>query len=170
METEGYRRVVLAHKDRVFSYAAYLLGDSEEARDVAQESLLRLWQHHRSIEEVGAARAWLLRTAHRLCLDRIRVRSSRSVGGPDSLLDLPGEANAEPEHAASSRELSQALLRALESLGARDRAVLLMREVEGMSYQELAMALEVPLGTLKAVLHRARERLRQRLLEAGVRP
>ena len=71
---------------------------------------------------------------------------------------------------AESSELGRALERALGALPAKDRAVIVLREVEGLAYEEIAEILGVPLGTLKARLHRARESLRARLVRAGVTP
>jgi RNA polymerase sigma factor (sigma-70 family) len=172
MKTEGYRRLVLETKDRLFTYAAYLLGDVEEARDVAQEALVRLWEHRGEIVVSASARAWLMRTAHNLCMDRLRLRAGRaSIDLQDEALErMPAGRNGSPERAASSREIGEAITRALGDLGARDRSVLLLREVDGMSYGEIAMMLGLPLGTLKAVLHRAREKLRRLLTQEGVRP
>lgn len=73
MDGDTYRLAVRAHKNRVFSYAARLLADRDDARDVAQEALVRLWEHREKVPEVATARAWLLKTAHRLCVDRVRA-------------------------------------------------------------------------------------------------
>lgn len=73
MDGDTYRQAVLTHKNRVFGYAVRLLGDRDDARDVAQEALMRLWEHREKVPELAAARAWLLKTAHRLCVDRARA-------------------------------------------------------------------------------------------------
>lgn len=169
MNSIVYERVVLAHKDRVFSFAAHLLGDREEGRDIAQESLIRLWTHREQVVE-GAARAWLMRTAHRMCIDRIRQRASRRPADPTALDDLQDRAEDRPDRRASSRQIEDRIYDALAELNPRDRTLLLLREVHGMPYEEMAQTLAVPLGTLKAALHRARERCREALLGAGVRP
>ncbi len=171
MDAEAYRKVVQGAKDRVFGYAARLLGDREEARDVAQEALVRLWEHRSDVTGDEAARAWLLRTAHNLCFDRLRLRSARPQADAETVLPLVAGREADgPAHAFDRRETGRALERVLAQLAPRDRAVLLLRDVHGMSYEEAAGLLGLPLGTLKAALHRARERARVLLLAAGVRP
>lgn len=169
MERDGFERLVGAHKDRVYSYAAWMLHDLEEARDVTQETLVRLWQNRAKVRE-ASAKSWLLTTAHHLCIDRIRRRKSR----PEVGVDAPGvptvDTRPRPDRLAGSAETARAIDRALDALTPQDRAVVLMREIQGMSYEEIARALDLPLGTLKAKLHRARDRLRRRLVVAGVTP
>lgn len=167
MDDISFRQAVLAHKDRVFAYAARLLGDRDDARDVAQEALVRLWEHRMSVPGPGHARGWLLKTAHRLCVDRLRVR-----GAPLDEAEPAGipEGGPSPEALAANRQLGDTLLEVLATLSPRDRSVLLLRDVEGLSYEACADVLEVPMGTLKAVVHRARERARLRLVASGVRP
>ncbi len=168
--TEGaYKAAVLEHKNRVYAYAAAMLRNREEARDVAQEALVRMWQHRDDVE-VETARAWLLRTAHNLCLDRMRRRAVRNESALDTVEPVTPDAAPGPERRAASALTGRRIEAALMRLVPRDRAIVLMREVQGMAYEEIAEILEMPLGTLKAALHRARERLREDLLRAGVTP
>lgn len=170
MEHAAFERAALEHKDRVHGYAAMMLRDPEEARDVAQEALVRLWQNWHKVDEPGR-RTWLLRTTHNLCIDRLRKRKVRSeVGSPDDVLPLQADDAPGPAQLAESDEAGRAITTALGQLSPEDRAVLVMREVQGLAYDEIAGALDVPMGTLKARLHRARERLRARLVRAGVAP
>jgi RNA polymerase sigma-70 factor (ECF subfamily) len=166
MEPKDFERVVREHKDRIYNYAALLLRDATEAQDVAQEALVRLWQHRQAIAEDGAP-FWLRRTAYHLCIDRLRrCRSRREIDVESSGLPSADD----PSRAAQGGELGTLILRSLERLPVRDRSVVLLREVEGLAYADIARILDVPIGTLKARLHRARERLRLELLRAGVVP
>ena len=169
MNDDAFRSAVLEHKDRVFGYAARLLGDREEAKDVAQEALTRMWERREAIEGGDGARFWLLRAAHNLCVDRLRRRGARFEVG-DGALDEIEAGDCAPDRAACGRETAAAIERALAGLPARDRAALLLREAHGLSYDELAATLGVPLGTAKAILHRAREKAQRALVAAGVRP
>ncbi len=164
MNGDDFRRVVLRHKDRVHTYAAWVMRDVEEARDVTQQSLLRLWEHRGTVSEAAAA-TWLRRTAHRLCVDRLRRQNvARNNGdGPLALLSAGGEAGG-----SEATELCRSVAAALAALPERDRAVIVLREMDGLSYEQMSEIMEMPLGTLKAALHRARERLRRALTGAGV--
>ncbi len=169
MDRNAYVNAVLAHKDRLHTYAAWLLHNIDDATDVTQEALTRLWEH-RSRVEAPAARPWLMRTIHHLCVDRIRRRLNRPGGNGEALSGLPDVAALTPEQAATLGDLRRTVAEALVSLPHRDRTMLLMREIGQMPYDEMSRLLGVPLGTLKAGLHRARERLRRELAGAGVNP
>lgn len=169
MTDEGFERAVTEHKDRIHNYAVWMLRDRDEARDVSQEVLVRLWRHRSEVEGRGA-RAWLLRVTHHLCIDNLRRRSVRAAVEVDPLAGTLPDGNPGPERFAASEELGRALQDALFSLNPRDRAVVLMREVQGMAYEEIARVLDLPLGTLKTILHRSREKLRHELVQAGISP
>lgn len=160
----------MEHKDRIHSYARGILRDPEDAKDVAQESLIRLWRHRDRIEPGAGCRSWLLRTAHNLCVDRLRRRATRGeIVREDSAPD-PTDARPGPERVTASTEAADRLQRALLDLDGRDRAIVLLREVEGLAYEEIAELLDLKMGTLKATLHRTREKLRHALVRAEVTP
>jgi RNA polymerase sigma-70 factor (ECF subfamily) len=170
MTNDAFERAVSEHKDRVHAYAALMLRDTVEAQDVAQEALIRLWRHRGRVD-TGGARPWLMRTTHNLCIDRIRKRKVRSEADDGvERIDRQSDDHPGPGQLAESSELGRAIQRALAALGPEDRAVIVMREVQGMPYDEIAGTLGVPLGTLKARLHRARDRLRGKLARVGVTP
>jgi len=170
MDPRTFEQAVVEHKDRVHGYAAMMLRDRVEAQDVAQEALVRLWRHREEVDG-SLAGVWLLRTTRNLCIDRLRRRVVRSEveDGPEVLERHDGGA-PDPERLAGSSETGRAVLRALAGLSEADRTVVVLREVQGLPYEEIAGTLGVPLGTLKARLHRARERLRAELVRTGVAP
>jgi RNA polymerase sigma-70 factor (ECF subfamily) len=170
MRNEAFEKAVMVHKDRVHAYAAWMLGNSEEAQDVAQEAMIRLWQHRGQVNGQGA-RPWLMRTTYNLCIDSIRKRKVRSeVDEGDAVIERQQGKNPDAARLTASGELGLAIRKALEGMQPQDRAVIVMREVQGLPYGEIAEALDLPLGTLKARLHRARDRLRDKLSRAGVMP
>ena len=111
-----------------------------------------------------------MRTAHNLCIDRIRKRKVRAEIDGETLIPAQPDAAPGPQQLTESGELGKMIDTALGTLSPVDRAVVVMREVQGLPYNEIAAALDLPLGTLKARLHRARERLRTRLVRAGAHP
>src|SRR5580765_8505385 len=109
MTTMEFEAAVLEHKDRVYNYARGILRDPEEAKDVAQESLIRLWRHRERVVAGPGCRSWLFRSAHNLCVDRLRRRSSspeavHDEGGDESTDHRPG-----PERLTSSLEVASYL-------------------------------------------------------------
>jgi len=170
MTKSEFEAAVIEHKDRVHNYARGILKDPEDAKDVAQECLIRLWRHREAIEPGAGCRSWLLRSAHNLCIDRIRRRSTHLEAVRDKDAADPSDVRPGPERLTASVEVGQRLEQALLDLEHRDRAIVLLREVEGLAYEEIALLLDLKMGTLKATLHRAREKLRHALVRAEVTP
>jgi RNA polymerase sigma-70 factor (ECF subfamily) len=166
MDAEAYRELVIRHKDRVNSYASWVLGDREEGADVTQEALIRLWAHRKRVRP-EAAKSWLMKTTYRLCIDHTRRRRVRGEVGSEALGPISDQGPG-PDQKTWSGEVGRLIEGALTRLSPPDRAAVLLREVEGMSYDEISRILDLPLGTVKAKLHRSRERLRQDLIGAGV--
>lgn len=169
MDSRGFERAAAEQKDRVHGYACRMLRDAEEARDVAQEALLRLWKHRRGVSEDGA-RVWLLRTVHNLCIDRIRRRRVRSEVAGENVIPFVPANRPGPHRLTQAGQIGSAIHEAVLALPPIDRAAVLLREVEGLPYDEISTTLGLRLGTLKARLHRAREKLRLALVRAGVAP
>jgi len=170
MTTSQFEAAVMEHKDRIHNYARGILRDPEDAKDVAQESLIRLWRHREQVEPGAGCRSWLLKTAHNLCIDRLRRRATHLETAQEDGAADPTDARPGPERLTASTEVAGRLERALRDLDGRDRAIVLLREVEGLAYDEIAELLDLKMGTLKATLHRAREKLRHALVRAEVTP
>lgn len=170
MTTNEFEAAVMEHKDRIHSYARGILRDPEDAKDVAQECLIRLWNHRERVEPGAGCRSWLLRSAHNLCVDRLRRRSTRREVARDEDADDPTDVRPGPERLTLAAELAARLEQALYALDQRDRSIVILREIEGLAYEEIAEMLGLKMGTLKATLHRARERLRHALVAAEVSP
>jgi RNA polymerase sigma-70 factor (ECF subfamily) len=167
MRQSVFDAAVAAHGTRVWTLAVYLLGDKTEAEDVVQEVLIRLWRHGAEVQE-GRLRSWLMRVTRNACIDAVRRRRARVDGRRSkescSLghieIDVPG-----PERLAQSAELGDRIAVALERLQEPQRSVVVMREIQGMSYREIAEVMEMPLNSVRVALHRGRARLRLALEE-----
>jgi RNA polymerase sigma-70 factor (ECF subfamily) len=170
MTTREFEAAVMEHKDRIHSYARGILRDPEDAKDVAQECLIRLWRHRERVEAGVGCRHWLLRSAHNLCVDRLRRHATRPETAHERSAPEPTDVRPGPERLTASVEVAGRLERALLDLDPRDRSIMLLREVEGLPYDEIAQMLDLKLGTLKATLHRTREKLRHALAASEVTP
>jgi RNA polymerase sigma-70 factor (ECF subfamily) len=167
MKRDGFQRTLREHGDRVYSYAAWLLGDREEARDVVQDGLMRLWRERAGVAD-RAGRSWLMRTVHRLCIDRLRRRGVQRETGLDESEER--SCRVPVERSAELSELQAAMAGAMSRMLPRDRALIVMREMQEMSYQEMSDVLDIPVNTLKPAVYRARERLREELSKTDVTP
>ncbi len=162
-----FHELVEVHQHRVFGFATYYLRSQEEAEDVTQEVLLRLWRNIETVEPEKAG-AWLARVTRNACFDCLRSRRTRGrifeTGIDAATLDAP-DGGESPEESLAAQDLDRLLKRAVAALDEPYRSIALLREVQGRSYQEIADALELPLNTVKTYLHRARRRLREHLRE-----
>ena len=162
-DAAAFEELVRTHQHRLFGVALRMLGNAAEAEEVAQEAFLRA---HRSLADFrGEAKlsTWLYAIASRLCLNRLS-QSERRLGrqGEETLLHLP-HAGAGPDAALERGELEAALHRAIAELPDERRIVVVLRDLEGLTYEEIAAALGLELGTVRSRLHRARADLRGKL-------
>ena len=136
----------------------------EEAEDVTQEVLVKLWQHAEELDP-GRLNAWVMRVTRNAVIDASRRRRTKSavfVQGTDveTVADATASRDPDAERTVQSRELRNALEQALAAIDEPYRSIIVMREIQGMTYDEIAQTLEMPLGTVKVYLHRGRRMLR----------
>jgi len=179
---EGFRKgtpgsfeaIVRAHQDRVYSFCARMLSDREDALDAAQEVFLSAWRNLAEFRGEAALSTWLLRIAANRCLNRIRRRKSLSEreapwpepsgGAEEGIIFQPAGGEADrPDRLAETCEMREILTEALSHLDPGSRWMVLLSDVEGFSYEEIASLAEVPVGTVKSRLHRARMAMRRLL-------
>lgn len=154
-------------RHRVYSFALRLTGSREDAADVTQEVLVRLWRHGAEVAESHRA-AWTLRVTRNAALDLLRSRRTRAthtVTHNDLPYAAPDDGHT-PDALTEAADIRQHLERALDGLDEPYRSIVILREVEDLPYQDIADALDLPLNTLKVYLHRARRRLRDALRTA----
>ncbi len=158
------------YQGRAFGLALRVLRDEEQARDVVQDAFLKAYGALDRFEGRSSFYTWLHRIVMNLCLDRKRrERSSRRVEWSEEV-EREAEADPEspePELALERAELRAQLAQALAGLSEDARRTLELREIEGLSYQEIAECLGVPKGTVMSRLHTARRRVRRALVAAG---
>ena len=178
-DPHAFARLVALHEGMVFNLAARLLGETEDARDVAQEVFLQVFRTLGRFEGRSSLKTWIYRIVVNQCRNRQRWwrrrRKERSCPIEDLTaadeMQLAQHGPEGPVERLERRERARSVHRALARLGFEHRAVLLLREVEGLSCEEIAAALAIPQGTVKSRLSRARDALRQALaVGAEARP
>jgi RNA polymerase sigma-70 factor (ECF subfamily) len=162
-EALAFEELVRAYQHRVFGVAVRMLGNAAEAEEVAQEAFLRA---HRALHEFrGDAKlsTWLYAITSRLCLTRLGSGERSMIRqGEDSVMRLAHDADP-PDAVLEQTELEGALHRAIAELPDDRRIVVVLRDLEGLSYEEIAEALDLPTGTVRSRLHRARLDLKEKL-------
>jgi RNA polymerase sigma-70 factor (ECF subfamily) len=163
-DAQAFGQIVRAYQHRVQAFAVRMLGgDTDAARDVAQETFLRLWQVRATYEGRGCLLAYLLRIAGNLCRDAHRTaRPTQSLD--DHLLAVTPDLIAlSPDDKLRAMALADVVRQAISELPDEQRAVFVMSHYEGMAYREIAEALGCPMGTVASRKHLAVESLRRRL-------
>ena len=156
-----FEQAVLPHLDAAYNLARWLMRDEDEAADAVQDACLRALRFIGSLRG-GDGRVWLLAIVRNTCYSRLRQRPMReSETEFDDEIHSP-ESETTETLLARSRD-GEAVRQALEELPEQLREILVMRELEGMAYKEIAAIAEVPLGTVMSRLARARKRLQRAL-------
>jgi RNA polymerase sigma-70 factor (ECF subfamily) len=171
-DAQAFRALVERYQRRVYQLALGMVKDPDEAMDITQETFVRVHRYLPSFKGDSSFFTWTYRIATNLCLDsaRRRGRSERvemdeSDAEIEARMDPPSAALAGPQRAALNAELKAKIDEALASLSENHRAILLLREVEGLSYEELAHALGIRKGTVMSRLFHARLKMQRKLRE-----
>lgn len=154
-----FRNWVNSYQDDAWSLARYLLNDTSEAEDVTQEAFIKLWKQRETIDP-ERIRPWLLKVIRNACLDRLR-RRRLTIEVHEADVQGPG-ANAQRE------EIARWLKAAIAYLEEPYRSLVVLRDLQQHSYEEVAGITELSLSQVKVYLHRARKKLREQLTE--IRP
>ncbi len=173
-DAAAFKRLVELHQSRLFAVAYGMLRDRDDAMDVVQDAFIKAHKKLGEFEGNAAFSTWLYRICVNLCIDKKRADARRrkvdlddALTGDDSLYadaDITGRlGGANPLKTAADKELGAEIGRALAGLSEDHKSILLLREVEGMSYEEIADTLGIPRGTVMSRLFHARKNM-QRLL------
>ncbi|MCL4247826.1 MAG: sigma-70 family RNA polymerase sigma factor [Anaerolineae bacterium] len=168
---DAFNELVLHYQDAAFTLAYRLMGDRASAADTAQEAIIAAYRKLNTYRG-GSFRAWLLRIVTNRCYDELRRAQRRptiSLSGSSNddvpePLDVPAP-DATPEEEALARELQRAIQDCINELNADQRLVLVLSDIEGLSYEEIAAQSGSQLGTVKSRLSRARANVRDCLAE-----
>ena len=166
-DLEAFNQIVRRYQLRVYNLAARILGDRTAAEDVAQDTFVSAYKALARFRG-GSLRAWLLRIASNQCYDRLRSAKRRPEQSLDEALESPGfhvpSRDPSPEQQAIGRELHDHVQRAILGLPFDQRNTIMLVDVQGLSYQEAAEAMDVSMGTVKSRLSRARAAVRDALM------
>lgn len=159
LDRRAFRRLALRQLDLLYATALRVTGSRELSEELVQETYRIAFERWRTLRDPAAGRAWLLRILRNLHMDELR-RRRRLVPLEGEALEIPDPRSAvDPERGAAARLTLAEVERAVARLPEEARWLFVLREVEGLSYAELAEALEVPVGTVRSRLARLRARL-----------
>ncbi|MFT4815129.1 MAG: RNA polymerase sigma-70 factor (ECF subfamily) [Pseudohongiellaceae bacterium] len=155
-----YLQAIDQHRHRILSFAHYSLRVREDAEDVTQEVFIKLWQHWQKIdhEKLGA---WLMRVAHNSVIDHVRKQRPQQAN-LDHYAEVEDQVGKESDaNQFDQQHFKSQLQNAIKSLEDPFRSIVIMRDIQGMSYEEIQGSLELSASQVKVYLHRARRKLRE---------
>jgi len=168
-DLDAFEQIVSRYETRVYTIAYRYAGNYSDASDLAQEALIRVYRNIHSFRGESSFTTWLYRVVTNVCKDELRRRSKDRAVSMDEMIEkgkVPAaESSKRPlEEIVLHKEWQEEVQQVLNSLSGEHRAIIVMRDIQGYSYEEIAFFLECSLGTVKSRLNRARNILKDRLL------
>ena len=163
MNLQEFKSRILPVKDKLFRFALSLTHNPAEAEDVVQEVLIKVWDRRREMSDIHNPEAWCMRLTRNLSVDKMRSKHQRTQQ-VDGYLELP-DGNASPYQHTEAHDTMQLIRSLMERLSDKQRQVMHLRDIEGLTYEEISEALGLPVNQVKVNLHRARQAVRAQLLK-----
>ena len=173
-DTNAFEELVLEYEKKVYNVALRMLNNSEDAADMTQEAFIKAYNSLSGFRGDSKFSVWLTRIVSNLCLDFMRSRNRRPTvslsmedeDGEDVQLDI-ADISQSPEQLLERSLTRESVRRGLQSLPEDYREILLLREIQGLSYDEIAAALDIEVGTVKSRIFRGRKKLCDYLIKDG---
>jgi RNA polymerase sigma-70 factor, ECF subfamily len=166
-DTRPFSLLVARYQRRVFAVAYRMLRDRQEAEDQTQEIFVKVYRNLKRLDNPATVTSWMYRIATNTCLDVINARErrppTRSINPPEESgeLEIADTQQSTPEVAAEQTEMRRCIERTLAGLEATERAIIVLRDIEGRAYDEIAESLRLGLSAVKMRIHRARSAFQQ---------
>ena len=164
-DVPAFERLVARYEKRVFNFIRRMIGPSDEAEDLTQETFIRVYERAGTLRRRGAFRPWLWSIAANLCRDHFKRRRYRNHLSIEDGVDPEREPalSVSADRRIDEAEVGRIVARAIRALNPDIRMAIVLREYEGLSYEEIAEAAGCPLGTVRSRLFAARRELRKQL-------
>lgn len=164
----AFEQLMTAQESKMYAVALRMCGNREDAQDCLQEAMLRVYRAISGFKGQSSFSTWVYRITMNSCLDELRRRKTRTAASLDALLEsgfAPSDESDTPEQSSLRSEQRRALEQAIAGLPEDMRAAIVLRDIQGCSYEEIARTLDANVGTIKSRISRGREKLRAALTE-----
>lgn len=169
---EAFESIFYRHRDMVFKTAYLITGNAQEAEDILQEVFIKVYRSGDTFNpDMGGVNTWLHRITVNQCISEKRRKSPASISLEtleEDGVDLPDTSSEHPEHLSIKQDECERIRQAMGCLDKKHRAILTLRYFDGLSYNEIAQILKIPLGTVKSRLNIATKLLHKEALKNGV--
>lgn len=164
MNLQEYTYRILPTKDKLYRFALRTTGNTAESEDIVQEVFLRIWEQRTSLKNLENPDAWCMRMVKNLAIDKLRAKRKQNVALDTELQTADRQVN--PHQQAEIDDTIRHIEIFIQRLPEKQRMVIQMRDIEGMTYKEIAFVLDIPIDQVKVNLHRARKQVRKQLISA----
>jgi len=175
-DMDAFETLIVQYEKLIYNIAWRIMGNAEDAKDIAQEAIIKIYRNLAACKSLDLFKAWAAKITHNTCMDELRRRKNKATESYDAMLE-EGRADADirgvelgssvsdsPEAALMQKELQGIIADGLGKLSDEHRALLVLRDVQGISYEEIADITNLPLGTVKSRISRGRSNLKRILL------
>ncbi|AUS98714.1 RNA polymerase subunit sigma-24 [Clostridium thermosuccinogenes] len=170
-DIEAFEQLIEDYQKRVFNIALRMIGNYDDANELAQEVFIRIFKSIKDFKEESSLSTWIYRITTNVCLDEIRKRKNKNVVSLDEEVKLEEgdlqrqveDTRPTPDVIAEKNEVRKLVKDAIMSLPEEQRTVIILRDIQGFSYEEIAKIMKCPEGTVKSRINRSRQILRDRL-------
>lgn len=166
-DVSAFNELLAIHEKKMYAVCLRMCGNHEDAQDCLQEAMLRVYSAISGFKGQSSFSTWLYRVTMNTCLDELRRRKAKPTTSLDTLLDSgwsPSDDYDTPEHHAIQRENNSEIQKTIRELPDDMRSVIVLRDIQGFSYEEIADMLETNVGTIKSRISRGRKKLREKIL------
>lgn len=165
-DASAFNELLGLHEKKMYAVCIRMCANQEDAQDCLQEAMLRIYRSISGFKGQSSFSTWIYRVTMNTCLDELRKKKNKQTTSLDGLLDTgwsPSDDYDTPEHHAIEDERKKAIRGAIAELPEDMRSVIVLRDIEGFSYDEIAVMLGINVGTIKSRISRGREKLREKI-------
>lgn len=166
MNANHFQDLVTPFQDKLYRFAWSLLRNQFEAEDAVQDVILKLWERKEKIDQIENLEAWLMRATKNKCIDMMRSKG-RNNAPIEEVIHIEAKERS-PDELAESGDILEKINAFMDDLSETQKAVIMLRDIEGYTYDEISEILDLSLSQVKIKLHRARKNMREKLLKANL--
>ncbi|MEM6966906.1 MAG: sigma-70 family RNA polymerase sigma factor [Bacteroidota bacterium] len=164
MDIKQFTSDILPYKNKLYRFALRIVGNAAEAEDVVQEVMIKLWNQREKLHEYSNLEAWCVRMTKNLSIDKTRSKHFKMGIIPEGF-DISTD-HYNPHRVAESQDTMTRIKHLINSLPPKQRDVMQLRDIEGMSYKEIEEQLQIPMNQVKVYLFRARKFIKSQLINS----
>ena len=157
---QAYKQIICHYQKRIFTFAFHFFKNKDDAMEIVQDTFFKLHQNASKLNQISSLQSWLYRVAHNLAIDHYRKFKKQRVE-PQELYDHQQNSSENPEEMAAKRDFYEKLDSSILCLPKRQQAIFMLKHFNGLTYPEIASALNKSIGTIKSLHHRAIQSLKK---------